>query len=241
VGGVLLAGSSAAQAGPLTSATLTISAALFAPFSFSASGLVGAGFAMGNGAAAGWSVAAGGVPGGATTITFPGSTIPPVSGLSWVITGNPLGGAFAAGSPGAMPVAGSIWLRGLGQRLVPVPLSIGVPVTKQHFHTFAGLGATAMGHSWTAETTTIALTRPTSMGATTAMATGANGLVGGGGTVVLVSALNLLIRQSSGPVQVQVPTFASLTLNYAAPEPGTLSLVGVACAGLLVLGLRKRR
>ena len=97
----------------------------------------------------------------------------------------------------------------------------------------SGIGLTGYANSWTTKTTTILSTAMdvprTRMGS--------NGLVNGGGTVVLVSALNVVTS-----IAGQLPSFAVLTLTYApdaVAEPGTVALLatGVACAWL---GRRRR-
>jgi hypothetical protein len=65
---------------------------------------------------------------------------------------------------------------------------------------------------------------------------GSNGLVNGGGTVVLVTGLNVVTS-----IAGQLPSFAILVLSYLpdVPEPGTLMLLGSGIAGLALIGRRK--
>jgi hypothetical protein len=74
------------------------------------------------------------------------------------------------------------------------------------------------------------------MGATVATAMGGNLLANGGGSVVLVSAINVLTAAAG-----QIPGFAFLTLSYApsAPEPGTL--LGLAAGALALVSIGRRR
>lgn len=66
-------------------------------------------------------------------------------------------------------------------------------------------------------------------------ATGANGLVGGEGVVVLVSAFNVM-----SSIAAQFPAFGTLSLQYV-PEPGALLLLGSVIAGLVAAGSRRPR
>ena len=65
---------------------------------------------------------------------------------------------------------------------------------------------------------------------------GANGLAGGVGTVVLVTALNVVTNAFG-----QVPAFAILSLSYAPSlaEPAVLALLASAAAGLLAACRRR--
>ena len=119
-----------------------------------------------------------------------------------------------------------------GITLLGVPVTVGSPTVIAP-PVVSGIGVTAYANAWTTKTTSIVLqtTSPT-----TVTLMGANGLAGGVGTVVLVSALNVLTS-----VYGQIPTFAILTLTYAPSltEPATLLLVASAAAGLVAA--RKRR
>jgi hypothetical protein len=231
--GLLVSGAPIATAGPLTSINLVLGLGALPPAVFSASGLTGAGSATGTGAGATWTVAAGAVPTGVTTATIPLTAAAPISQIQIVISNN-ASGAFAGSSGGTMAVVGAANVKGFGGfTLLGIPLSVGVTAVSVP-PTAYGIAVTAFANAWTTKSTTVALTTPTSQGATTAMATGANGLVNGGGTVVLVSALNVLTN-----IAGQLPAFVTLTLNFV-PEPGTLLLLGAGVAGLLAIGRSKR-
>ena len=120
-----------------------------------------------------------------------------------------------------------------GITLLGIPLTAGVTTTINAGPSY-GVIVTGYANDWTTKTTTVQLIEATDQGATTAKVTGSNGLNGaGGGTVVLVSALNVLTN-----IAGQFAAFTIVTLNYA-PEPGTLLLLGSGVIGLAVLGRRK--
>jgi hypothetical protein len=232
--GAGLLGASAAQAGPLVFAQLSFFLATLPPASFTASGALG-GTAAGTGLGASWSVGAGAVPGGVFTTTLNTSASPPISQIQFIINGNPLSGAFVGSVDGAMAVTGQANVKAYGgSTLLGVPVTVGTPsvITPP---VAAGIGITAYANTWTTKTTTILPTGITNTVTATAM--GFNGLVNGAGTVVLVSALNVLTS-----IAGQLPSFAILVLTYAGvPEPGTLMLLGSGVAGLALIGRRKLR
>jgi hypothetical protein len=229
VGAMALAGATTASAGTLTSATLSFalgtlpSATLFAG--------PGGGTAS---SSSSWNVAAGDVPTGAFTTTLPSSAAPPLTKIQVVISGNPAGAAFAASSGASMAVTGVANVKSYGGiTLLGIPLTGGVTTTINAGPSY-GVLVTAFANDWTTKTTVVALTTPTSQGATTAKTTGSNGLdSAGNGTVVLVSGINVLTN-----IAGQFAAFLILTLNYA-PEPGTLLLLGSGIVGLAVIGRRK--
>jgi hypothetical protein len=236
-GAALLLGTSAAQAGPLVYAQFTFSIGTLPPATFTASGLL-SGLATGTLGGSSWTVGAGVVPGGTTTATIPTSAAPPISQIQFILNGNPGAGAFVASAGGAMAVTGQALVKAYGGlTLLGVPVSVGVPTTIQP-PVVSGIGITAYANAWTTKTTTVFLTSPTTMGATMATVMGVNGLVNGGGTVVLVSALNVITS-----IAGQLPSFAILVLNYLpdVPEPGTLFLLVSGVAGLAAIGRRKMR
>jgi hypothetical protein len=225
-----------AQAGALIFAQLQFQLATLPPASFTASGALG-GSATGTAGGASWSVGAGAVPGGVFTTTLNTSASPPISQIQFIINGNPATGNFVASANGAMAVTGQANVKAYGgSTLLGVPVTVGTPsvITPP---VAAGIGITAYANTWTTKTTTIEPTGVTNTVTATAM--GSNGLVNGGGTVVLVSALNVLTS-----IAGQLPSFAILTLTYAADavaEPGTLLLLGVGIAGLVGMGRRKAK
>jgi hypothetical protein len=222
-----------AAAGSLLSASLTLVLGTLPPAVFSASGLTGMGAANGTLGTATWTVGAGAVPGG--TVTTAVTALPFVTQFQVVVAGNPGAGAFSAGAPGGMAVTGAAYAKGFGGiTLLTVPLTIGTPATAMAGSGF--LAVTVINANWTTGTASLALTPPTSMGATVATAMGGNLLANGGGSVVLVSAINVLTAAAG-----QIPGFAFLTLSYApsAPEPGTL--LGLAAGALALVSIGRRR
>jgi hypothetical protein len=229
--GAALLGATAAQAGSLVYAQLTFLLGTLPPATFTASGLLG-GSAAGSGATAAWSVGAGAVPGGVTTATIPSSAAPPITQIQFIINGNPLSGAFAASADGNLAVTGQANVKAYGGlTLLGVPVTIGTPtiITPP---VVSGIGITAYANDWTTKTTSIFATAVN--GPVTVM--GSNGLVNGGGTVVLVTGLNVVTS-----IAGQLPSFAILVLNYLpdVPEPGALMLLGSGIAGLALIGRRK--
>jgi hypothetical protein len=203
-------------------------------FTASVSGLSGAGSAAGTGGAASWTVGASVVPGGtATSAGYFYFVLPPIESVSLTLGSNPGAGAFSAGSPGSMGITGVLLLKGLGGgfTLLSVPVSLGSPGALTG--TAPGIAGTTLGNAWTTGITTAQRQTAYSGFVTTTIA-GLNGLVGGVGTVVMVT--SLVLQTNLGPPEM--PLFAKLTLTYA-PEPGGLLLVAVA-GSLAALAWRRR-
>ena len=138
------------------------------------------------------------------------------------------------GATGTMPLNASAYLLMGGAAVAEIPLGV------------VGVGGTQMFHALTLVQGTIfanpyQLGMVTLMGALngedhTHMATGVdNRTAGGGGDLVLVSPTNV----SLGPLG-NLAAIATLTLTYAAPEPGAMLLGAAALASLLAVARRKR-
>jgi hypothetical protein len=229
-----------AHAGALLLAQLTFALGTLPPATFVATYTAGAGkgLASGSGAAAAWSAVAGAIPGGTTTATIPSSAAPPITQIQFIVNGNPANGAWAASADATVAVTGQSNIKAFGGlTLLGVPLVVGQPTTIQP-PVVSGIGITGLANNWTTKTTTVNLLTPDPGGPTKATRMGANNLVNGGGTVVLVSALNVITN-----VAGQLPSFAVLLLQYApddiVAEPGTLLLVGSGIAGLVAIGRKK--
>jgi hypothetical protein len=225
----------AAQAGPLIQATFSFRLGSLPPATFSASGGL-AGVAHGTGGGAVWSVGALDVPAGTSTRFIGSSAAPPITQVQYLVNGNPTAGSFHASAGGSMAVTGLVDVKAYGGLVVlGVPVVVGVPSLIVPPVIGPAVSITAHANAWTTKTTTILVTGLNAP--TTRM--GSNGLVNGGGTVVLVSGLNVLMWTNR---LQQLPSFATLTLTYApdaVAEPSALSLLamGAACARL---GSRRR-
>jgi hypothetical protein len=215
-------------------AQLTLHFGFFPPVQFTSSGAL-AGWANGSSATASWSVGAGAVPTGTATLTLETSVAPPISQLQLVLNGNPGAGTFAASSPGSMLAVGQVNVKAYGgATLLGVPIGFGAPTVVMP-PLASGIGVTSYGNAWTTKTAVVTSTSRLGTGAVSMM--GANGLVDGGGTVVLVTALNVLPS-----ITTQLPSFAILTLTYAQSAPETTTLLLLATSGGLIwLGRRALR
>jgi hypothetical protein len=169
----------------------------------------------------------------------------PVTRVALSLTGHAAGSFTPSGGPGG-GLGGAMTLGGTAKimaysgyvTLVLVPLYlVGGPAP---FTTSGSILPTRTwwGTGWTTGVQTLMVPATTVIGGTqtpyTVTATGADlRTAGGAGTLVLITPM--LIRSNLTP---DIPTFATLTLNYV-PEPNTLLLVGVGIAGLALHG-RKR-
>jgi len=262
LGATVLFGGPVAQAGTLVAATFSLTLTGLPPATFTATYSPGSGSSSGSGSTATWTLPPGQFPGGIASASINSLAAPPLTHIQIIVNSNPGTGFFAHTPGGAMLVTGIANVWGLGgfpaggPPLLGVPLALGAPGTVMA----GGYGVfiTAFANSWTTKTTTILLASPqyvvhtantsivttpspgntgtivltvtqvTSMG-------GGSQFVNGAGTVVLVSAINVLTS-----IAGQIPTFAVLTLQYV-PEPGTLLLLGSGIAGLALIGRRKLR
>ena len=218
--GLVLSISAAAAAAPLASATLSFQIGSLPPATFVGIGATGT--ATSNLFAtldAGTSIS------GAVTTTIPTSAFPPLSQVRVAVTKNATLGFSGGSTPGAFTGVANLKFGG-GFTLLNVPLKIGAPGTIAV--AAYGVNLTAISASWTVGATTLTL-GPT----TTAMATGFNGLTGGGfGTLVLVTPVKIITNLGN-----PIAAFGVLMLNYV-PEPGTLLLLGMGMASLAAIGRR---
>jgi len=152
-----------------------------------------------------------------------------------------LGVPLKIGAPGTVMAAGyGVFITALANSWTTKTTTIGLTMSQFAFHTSNSGIDQVTSASLTSNGSHVATQNGGPDGTIIATITavslaGANGLVGGAGTVVLVSAVNVLTSISG-----QIPTFAVLTLQYV-PEPGTLLLLGSGIAGLALIGRRKLR
>src|SRR4029453_6203016 len=224
---VLFGGSSAAHAGALASASLTIEPGLGALI-FPAVGATGAATSSTNA-----TLGAGGAFAGTQTFTTPLSTLEPLDKVRVILGGN-AAGSFTGATPGAVGGSAGFTLEAVyyATKSIPTPF-MKVPIKVGKATTFSGvllpgLGFTTWGNPWPAgvastSLTTIMVTMTVPVtGMVLVTAQGMNALTpGGAGTLTLVSV---------GKTVVGLPRFSAvvstLTLNYV-PEPGTLVLLGL--------------
>ena len=228
IGLLSLASPHAAQAGPMTSAQLLFVLGTLPPAAFSGAG----GGSAANGSM--FTVGGGAVPGGAFTTTLPSSAAPPLTKIQVIVAGNAPASFTAPG--GTMAVTGVANVQSYGGiTLLGIPIVLGVTTTINAGPSY-GVVVTAFANNWTTGTTLIPLTAATSQGATFAAVAGTNNLTAaGGGTITLVTGLNVLTNLAG-----QFPAFALLTLSFA-PEPGSLLLLVAGAAGLVAVGRSKKR
>jgi hypothetical protein len=226
-----------AAAGPLVSASLTVSVDL-AVLTFQAVGATGT--ATSDLAA---SLGAGSAFAGTETTTFTGTRAEksPLDGVTIAIFSNEAG-LFTGTTPGKVGgdafISPSIYLTASDVPALRLPAFFGKQLTASLMG--SGLGFTTFAVPWTAGAVTVtgirALTPNNKLVTVTRMVTGANGLTPlGGGTLTLVSPAKVYVETGN-----RLPVIGTLTLNYV-PEPGTLLLLGAGVTALASLGGRGRR
>lgn len=179
--------------------------------------------------------------------TFIGITnAAPITRVQAILAGNNLGTLV----PGAGTAANALGIQGVANvvayggyvTLVAVPLTaLGVPGATFSFMGGGGTTIKFTGGGWTTGMVTVVEPTVTLKGMTVMTpndltATGTNMLVGGVGSITLISPV--LIRTN---LAGDLPSVVELTLNFA-PEPGTLAQFGAAAIGVLgVAAFRRRR
>jgi hypothetical protein len=170
-----------------------------------------------------------------TPVTDPAAV--PITNIQAILTAN-ANGAFTGTTPndvgGSASFTGVANVKGFGGlTLLGVPLDVGSGAT-----TTAGaygINITATSGTWTTGAAAVAGVPSVP----TVTVTGTNNLSpSGGGAVTLVAPITIISNLSGG---TNFPAFATLVLNYAAPEPGAMIAMGGAIATLCALGFRRRR
>jgi hypothetical protein len=233
----------AAQGAILTSASILMSLGESLPFPPITGTGVGTSVGLGATATLGSNVVVG--TKWATGIT----SAPPIDGVVLSLTGHAVGTFVAGGGPGG-GLGGSMTLGGQARitaysgnvTLVRVPLSVvGKPGGFDYFTGGGGTIIQVSGTGWTTGSWTLMAPLTTIGGQTfthnvaTVTATGDDLRTASGvGTLLLITPIYIRTNLAG-----DIPTFATLTLNYV-PEPSTLLLVGAGIAGLALRG-RKRQ
>jgi len=235
-----------AGAGPIDSASLALTLGTLPGASFVATNPTG------NLTSASSFTFGGGAP-FAGTVTAPVTGGTGISSIVFQIQSNPQGnftGPSPAAVKAAMPITGVAAVRGFNITLLPVPLTLGSPVTVTAGNITVDIFVTAIGGSWTGGTAAVtgvpftttvyapAYGTFTQMGTTTVTQMGATSYTAGGLLhVQLVAPLKVLTSLAASPV---IPSFARLTVSYV-PEPGQMAMALLGIAVLVPFGWSRRR
>jgi hypothetical protein len=174
-------------------------------------------------------------------------TGPPIDGVFVALTGHAAGSFVGGGGPGGglggpMTLDAEVKITSYSGNLTLLAIPLSPAGQPGGFVSSTGAGAGTLirvyGTGWTTGSWTLMAPATTISGGTaipqTVTATGADlRTASGAGTLILISPLYFRTNFSG-----DIPTFATLTLNYV-PEPSTLLLVGVGLAGLALRGRRK--
>lgn len=231
--------SSAAHAGALVSASLTIEPG-WGSLTFPGVGATGTATS-----ATSATLGAGSAFNGTETFTTPLPSLTPVDVVKGFLGANGAG-SFAGATAGSIGGSASFSLKAQMYATAPatapflsVPVKVGKTTVFAGMTPFWGVKFTVFGNPWTAGVASTSITSLTTGGMTgmaLVTAQGMNALSpGGGGTLTLVSVGKVIVD-----VPFIRPVVSALTLTYV-PEPGTLALLGVGAAGLSLLGRRRPR